>query len=45
MPENSWASNGYKNFNCYRDNGRQLYQQSATEWLNTCTSVYYCIPQ
>lgn len=43
--DHSWASNGYKNFNCYRDNGRQVYRQSATESSNTCNSVYYCIQQ
>ena len=43
--QHSWASNSYKNFNCYRDNGRQLYQTTATEQSNTCNIVYYCIPQ
>lgn len=41
----SWGSNGYKNWNCYKDNGRQLYRTSGPEWSNTCYSVYYCIPQ
>ncbi|KAK4118427.1 hypothetical protein N657DRAFT_651261 [Parathielavia appendiculata] len=40
-----WASNGYKNFNCYRDNGRTLFTTSGPEWANTCSSVYYCVPQ
>ncbi|KAK4234942.1 hypothetical protein C8A03DRAFT_46812 [Achaetomium macrosporum] len=40
-----WGSNGYKNWNCYKDNGRQLFTTSGPEWSETCTSVYYCIPQ
>ncbi|KAK4153443.1 hypothetical protein C8A00DRAFT_33806 [Chaetomidium leptoderma] len=40
-----WGTNGYKNFDCYRDNGRQLFTTSGPEWANSYNSVYYCIPQ
>ncbi|KAK3902855.1 hypothetical protein C8A05DRAFT_33429 [Staphylotrichum tortipilum] len=40
-----WGSNGYKNFNCYKDNGRKLYETSGPEWAKPCSSIYYCIPQ
>ncbi|KAK4150606.1 hypothetical protein C8A00DRAFT_17900 [Chaetomidium leptoderma] len=40
-----WGTNGYKNFNCYRDNGHKLFATSGPEWANTCSSVYYCLPQ
>ncbi|AEO67556.1 uncharacterized protein THITE_2089046 [Thermothielavioides terrestris NRRL 8126] len=47
-PDYSWAgwgSNGCKNWNCYKDNGRTIITTSGTEWSNSCSSVYYCTPQ
>jgi hypothetical protein len=40
-----WGSNGFKNWNCYKDNGRQIFRNSGPEWSAVCNSVYYCIPQ
>ncbi|KAH6649382.1 hypothetical protein F5144DRAFT_4192 [Chaetomium tenue] len=40
-----WGTNGFKNFNCYRDNGRKLYERSGPEWAFLCNVVYYCVPQ
>jgi hypothetical protein len=45
LPSRSWGTNGFKNFNCYRDNGRKLYEVSGPEWANICSVVYYCVPQ
>ncbi|KAK3934218.1 hypothetical protein QBC46DRAFT_325500 [Diplogelasinospora grovesii] len=40
-----WGSNGFKNWNCYRDNGRLIFSQSRPEAENHCNSIYYCLPQ
>ncbi|KAL2194267.1 hypothetical protein P885DRAFT_43442 [Corynascus similis CBS 632.67] len=40
-----WGTNGFKNFDCFRDNGRELYRTSGPEWANRCNSIYYCLPQ
>jgi hypothetical protein len=45
LVENSWGTNGFKNFNCDRDNLRQLFTVSGPEWASICDSVYYCLPQ
>jgi hypothetical protein len=44
-PHSSWGTNGYKNFNCYKDNGHQLYRIDTIESSTTCNSIYYCVPQ
>ncbi|KAK0609591.1 hypothetical protein B0T17DRAFT_512688 [Bombardia bombarda] len=33
------ASNGYHNFNCYKDSGRVIYTISS----GSCNSLYYCL--
>jgi len=33
------ATNGYKTFQCYKDNGRQIYPISS----GGCNSEYYCL--
>ncbi|KAH6614481.1 hypothetical protein B0J18DRAFT_439436 [Chaetomium sp. MPI-SDFR-AT-0129] len=40
-----WGSNGFKNWDCYRDDGHKLYEYSGPEWATVCSSVYYCKPQ
>jgi hypothetical protein len=36
------GSNDYTNFNCYRDNGRQLFSAIWGEYTQVCYSEYYC---
>ncbi|KAH8880983.1 hypothetical protein GQ53DRAFT_773703 [Thozetella sp. PMI_491] len=38
-----WGYNG-KTWNCYRDNGRVLFDPYMPEASNSCSSVYYCLP-
>jgi len=33
------GKNNYRNFNCYRDNGHQLYNDGTY----SCFSIYYCL--
>jgi len=39
-----WASNGYEDFNCYKDNGRQLYTFENSDGQKSCNSIYWCNP-
>lgn len=39
-----WATNGYKDFNCFKDSGRVLYVDDYGEGINECNSVYWCNP-
>ncbi|KAH8771467.1 hypothetical protein BGZ57DRAFT_896167 [Hyaloscypha finlandica] len=39
-----WATNGFKNFNCFKDNGREVYSVDFGEGRTTCDSYYYCFP-
>ncbi|AEO66525.1 uncharacterized protein THITE_110571 [Thermothielavioides terrestris NRRL 8126] len=44
-PDFSWGTNGFKNFNCYKESGRAIYTYNGPETSTTCSSVYYyCIP-
>jgi hypothetical protein len=39
-----WATNGYKNFNCFRDDDHDIYSVDFGEGTTICESFYYCFP-
>jgi hypothetical protein len=39
-----WATNGFTNFNCFKDNGTEVYSVGFGEGSTTCVSYYYCFP-
>lgn len=39
-----WVSNGYQDFNCYKDTGRTLYSVDYGEGVYYCNSIYWCNP-
>lgn len=40
----SGTGNNGKNWNCYRDNNRVLFNPYMPEASNSCRSIYYCTP-